>query len=139
MQVRILTTNLRNLTAHRFSRRSILDFIHIVHGHVETLSQRLDESQTREEPLNLTLAFHALTGDVIMDYSFGFNYSQLKHPEFYSFHEAFLEIGGSGHVATLMPWIAPVSCRRKGKAAKKEMVLTETSSWTTSPTRSQGG
>ena len=73
------------------------------------LSTRLQEFEARSEPVNLSDAFPALTGDIIMDYFFGFNYGQLKHPEFDSFHEAFVKIGAVGHVGTQMPWIYPVS------------------------------
>jgi hypothetical protein len=92
----------------RFSRRSILDFIHIIYGHVDTLSVRMQEFEAHAEPLNLSHAFPALTGDIIMDYFFGFNYNQLRHPEFDSFHDAFIKIGGVGHVATQFPMILPV-------------------------------
>lgn len=89
----------------RFSRRSILDFIHIIYRHVDTLSARMQEFERSAEPLNLSHAFPALTGDIIMDYFFGFNYNQLKHPDFESFHDAFIKIGGVGHVATQFPMI----------------------------------
>lgn len=92
----------------RFSRRSILDFIHIIYRHIDTFSTRMQEFEARKEPMNLTHAFPALTGDIIMDYFFGFNYDQLKHPEFESFHEAFQKIGGAGHVATQFPLMIPV-------------------------------
>ncbi|PSN72472.1 cytochrome P450 [Corynespora cassiicola Philippines] len=95
------------LSLGRFSRRSILEFVHIIYRHVETMSDRMREFEERKEPLNLTLVFPALTGDIIMDYFFGFNYAQLKHPEFESFHEAFLKIGGTGHIATQFPWFYP--------------------------------
>ena len=68
----------------------------------------MHEFEGRKEPLNLSHAFPALTGDIIMDYFFGFNYGQLKDPEFASFHEAFIKIGGTGHVATQFPAIFPV-------------------------------
>jgi hypothetical protein len=92
----------------RFSRRSILDFIHIIYRHIDTLSIRMQEFESRKEPLNLTNAFPALTGDIIMDYFFGFNYGQLKHPEFDSFHEAFVKIGAVGHIGSQAPWIYPL-------------------------------
>ncbi|OAG02462.1 cytochrome P450 [Paraphaeosphaeria sporulosa] len=91
-----------------FSRRSIIEFIHIIHRHVETFATRMQEFEGRKEPLNLTHAFPALTGDIIMDYFFGFNYAQLKNPEFASFHEAFIKIGSTGHVATQFPAIFPI-------------------------------
>jgi hypothetical protein len=69
----------------------------------------MQEFEARKEPLNLTHAFPALTGDIIMDYFFGFNYAQLKHPQFDSFHEGFTKMGNIGHVATQLPWIVPVS------------------------------
>jgi hypothetical protein len=71
----------------------------------------MQEFEGRKEPLNLSNAFPALTGDIIMDYFFGFNYDQLKDPEFASFHEAFIKIGGTGHVATQFPAIFPVRFR----------------------------
>jgi cytochrome P450 len=43
-----------------------------------------------------------------MDYFFGFNYAQLKHPQFESFHDAFIKIGGTGHIATQFPYIYPI-------------------------------
>jgi hypothetical protein len=103
----IFQDHVTNLSC-RFSRRSILDFIHIIYRHIDTLSIRMQECESRKEPLNLTNAFPALTGDIIMDYFFGFNYAQLKSPDFASFHEAFIKIGGTGHIATQFPWFLPV-------------------------------
>jgi cytochrome P450 len=68
----------------------------------------MQEFEDRKEPMNLTLVFPALTGDIIMDYFFGFNYAQLKHPEFASFHDAFMKIGATGHIATQFPLIFPI-------------------------------
>ena len=68
----------------------------------------MQDFASRQEPMNLTQAFPALTGDIIMDYFFGFNYAQLQHPEFDSFHDAFVKIGGAGHIATQFPWFLPV-------------------------------
>ncbi|KAH6881768.1 cytochrome P450 [Alternaria rosae] len=98
----------RAALAPMFSRRSILDFIHIIYRHVDTLSVRMQEFEAHAEPLNLSHAFPALTGDIIMDYFFGFNYNQLKHPEFESFHDAFIQVGGVGHIATQLPMILPI-------------------------------
>ena len=72
----------------------------------------MQEHEARKEPLNLSHAFPALTGDIIMDYFFGFNYGQLRHPEFHSFHDAFIKIGGTGHIATQFPWVLPVRTPR---------------------------
>ncbi|KAH8712013.1 cytochrome P450 [Phaeosphaeriaceae sp. PMI808] len=88
-----------------FSRRSVLDVIHIIYRHIDTLSIRMQEFEDHKEPLNLSHAFPALAGDIIMDYFFGFNYDQLKHPQFESFHEAFVQLGGTGHLATQIPML----------------------------------
>lgn len=112
----LFTYGLNKSDSSRFSRRSILDFIHIIHRHIDTFSARMQEFEARKEPMNLTHAFPALTGDIIMDYFFGFNYAQLRHPEFDSFHDAFIKIGGTGHVATQFPWFLPV-CHSFGQHA----------------------
>ncbi|CAI6310738.1 unnamed protein product [Periconia digitata] len=91
-----------------FSRRSILEFIHIIHRHVDTFEARMQEFEARKEPINLSDAFPALTGDIIMDYFFGFNQGQLKSPQFASFHAAFKNMGTTGHVASQWPFILPL-------------------------------
>ncbi|KAF1953456.1 cytochrome P450 [Byssothecium circinans] len=98
----------RAALAPMFSRRSILDFIHIIHRHIDTFADRLHEFESRKEPINLTNVFPALTGDIIMDYFFGFNQGHLQNPEFESFHEAFKNMGPTGHVATQFPSILPL-------------------------------
>jgi hypothetical protein len=85
-----------------------LEFIHIIYRHMDTFADRVHEFEARKEPLNFTSVFPALTGDIIMDYFFGFNQDQLKSPEFTSFHEAFKNMGPTGHVATQFPSILPV-------------------------------
>ena len=38
----------------------------------------------------MTEMLPAFTGDIIMEYAFGFSYNQLASPNFESFHEAFV-------------------------------------------------
>jgi hypothetical protein len=59
--------------------------------------------------LSVTEAFPAFTGDIIMEYFFGFSYKQLEHPKFDSFHEAIVAIGSTGHAAYQFPWFLSVS------------------------------
>ena len=54
-------------------------------------------------------ALPALTGDIIMDYFFGFSYDQLKSEKFDSFHEAFRTLGSFGHFAAWIPGFYPVT------------------------------
>jgi hypothetical protein len=53
----------------------------------------------------MTEMLPAFTGDIIMEYAFGFSYNQLESPNFESFHKAFVAIGSSAHVASFFPWI----------------------------------
>ncbi|CZR53570.1 related to cytochrome P450 [Phialocephala subalpina] len=87
-----------------FSKRAILSFESVIRRHVERLSQRIAEFSPNKKPLVVTDAFPALLGDIIMEYSFGFSYSQLESPNFSSFHEAFMAIGSSGHITAQFPW-----------------------------------
>ncbi|RDW84632.1 cytochrome P450-4 [Coleophoma cylindrospora] len=70
---------------------------------IELMSRRLSESQESNRPLCLTDAFPALTGDIIMEYSFGFCYKSLEDQKFASFHEAFNAIGAAGHIGAQFP------------------------------------
>ena len=85
--------------------------MHIVHRHIDEFQTRMLEFEDRQEPLNVTWAFPALTGDIIMDYFFGFNYGSTKDPGFSSFHAAFKIVGLTGHIAMQFPWFLPVSER----------------------------
>lgn len=62
----------------------------------------------------MTHFFPAFTGDIIMEYAFGFSYKQLESPNFESFHEAFMAIGSSGHVAAFFPLILKVGILPSG-------------------------
>jgi hypothetical protein len=45
-----------------------------------------------------------------MDYFFGFNYNQLKHPEFDSFHAAFIiKVASTGDLASHSPALDPLA------------------------------
>ncbi|CRG87070.1 Trichodiene oxygenase [Talaromyces islandicus] len=87
-----------------FSRRSILSLEHLIQQQTELLCKRIAEFRATKEPLCVTEMLPAFTGDIIMEYAFGFSYKQLESPTFESFHEAFMAIGGSAHVASFFPW-----------------------------------
>lgn len=58
--------------------------------HVETLASVIKDYHSRKVPISFNEAYPAFTGDVIMEYSFGFCFDHLKSPDFKSsFHEAF--------------------------------------------------
>jgi Cytochrome P450 len=93
----------------RFSRRSILSLEHLIQQRTELLCKRIAEFKVTKQPLPMTEMLPAFTGDIIMQYSFGFSYNQLESPAFDSFHEAFMAIGSSAHVASFFPWLIAVS------------------------------
>ncbi|OKL57675.1 hypothetical protein UA08_06947 [Talaromyces atroroseus] len=89
----------------RFSRRSILTLEHLIQQRTELLCKRIAEFRITKQPLSMTEMLPAFTGDIIMQYAFGFSYNQLESPTFESFHEAFMAIGSSAHVASFFPWL----------------------------------
>lgn len=99
----------RTNTKKRFSRRSILSLEHLIQQRTELLCKRIAGFKGTKNPLSMTEMLPAFTGDIIMEYAFGFSYNQLESPNFESFHEAFVAIGSSAHVASFFPWIITVS------------------------------
>lgn len=96
------------MTGERFSRRSILSLERLIQQQTELLCKRIAEFKGTNRPLSVTEMLPAFTGDIIMEYAFGFSYKQLESKTFDSFHEAFMSMGGSGHVATFFPWVITV-------------------------------
>ncbi|KAJ9382944.1 hypothetical protein DTO063F5_5463 [Paecilomyces variotii] len=88
-----------------FSRRSVLSLEHLIQQQTELLCERIAEFKASKQPLSVTEMLPAFTGDIIMEYAFGFSYKQLESPTFDSFHEALMAIGGSAHVASFFPWV----------------------------------
>ncbi|KAF2757731.1 trichodiene oxygenase [Pseudovirgaria hyperparasitica] len=86
-----------------FSRRSILEFQGIVQQHVRHLVERIHEYRRAGKPVTLSDGFCAVTGDIIMDYAFGFNYNHVGKDNFESFREALMTSGDMGHIGTFFP------------------------------------
>ncbi|KAK2756502.1 hypothetical protein FQN54_005395 [Arachnomyces sp. PD_36] len=87
-----------------FSRRSIQNFEPTVREYVDLLCQRLSEFAGNSQPMVISDVYPAFTGDIIMNYAFGFCYNQLQSPNFDSFHEAYLALGLPGHINGQFPW-----------------------------------
>lgn len=82
---------------------------HLIQQRTELLCERIAEFKRTKNPLSMTEMLPAFTGDIIMEYAFGFSYNQLESPNFESFHEAFVAIGSSAHVASFFPWVITVN------------------------------
>ncbi|TVY33221.1 Cytochrome P450 monooxygenase [Lachnellula occidentalis] len=90
-----------------FSRRAVFNLVPVIREKLELLCKRIDEYEEGHKPVNFTRAYSAMTGDVIMEYFFGFTYKHVEAPEFLSFHEAYMGFALSGHIATQFPWYIP--------------------------------
>jgi hypothetical protein len=69
-------------------------------------------SERNRDVLSLTNAFNAFTGDVVMEYCFGFCDSHLESPGFkVNFHRPLVVVSAFGALASQFPFIHPVSNR----------------------------
>jgi len=63
-----------------------------------------------DRPLVISRAWSAYAGDIVTQYSFGFNYHNVDIDDFKEpFNDAFLAVSEFGHIALQFPWITPVS------------------------------
>ena len=89
-----------------FSKRSIVEHVGIIESAVDKLCVRVKEFHTSQDPLDLRVAFSALTADVISTYSYGRSYECLSKPDFDA--ELFTNIASGGELGLLLkhyPWI----------------------------------
>ncbi|KAI9828093.1 MAG: hypothetical protein M1832_003620 [Thelocarpon impressellum] len=98
----------RGALAPFFSKRAVMKLEPLVQGNVDLLCARFREFQKTGEPVNLTLAFSALTTDVISEYSFARSYNNLSDPAFApEYYEALL---GPSELTMLIKqcgWLVP--------------------------------
>jgi cytochrome P450 len=93
-----------------FSKRSIAKLGPFLKERVELLCTRVLAAEKSGEVLNLIDVFTAFTGDVIMEYCFGFCDNQLGSPGFKTnFHEAFVNLTSFGTLLLQFPFLNPVS------------------------------
>jgi hypothetical protein len=72
----------RHAIDHCFSTQSVKNLEWVIQNKIDTLCHRIEEYQSNGMPINLTLAFLALTMDIIEEYSFGQSSDLLKRPGF---------------------------------------------------------
>jgi hypothetical protein len=72
----------RQAIDHYFSTQSVRKLDWIIQKHINTLCIRIEEHLNNQTPIDLTLAFLALTMDIIEEYSFGQSSGLLKRPGF---------------------------------------------------------
>src|SRR5207247_2401524 len=92
-----------------FSKQSVTRLAPLIQSRVDTLCERFREAQKSGEPVNLSDACSALTGDIITKYSFGKSYGFLAQPDFASEFRAILAAGGIvGNLIKQFGWIHQV-------------------------------
>lgn len=81
----------------------------VIHQNIEKLCKRMDEYKKNETPINFTLAFLALTMDIIEAYSFGRSQNLLDQPGFSpEWRDAITGIMGSTSLLNHCGWIPKV-------------------------------
>jgi hypothetical protein len=93
-----------------FSKRSVAEYAGIIESLVNKLCGRLDEFLESKTPIDLRVAFAALTVDVISKYSYGTSYDVLGQPDLSP--GLYRGIASGGELALLMyqfPWILKIA------------------------------
>jgi hypothetical protein len=76
---------------------------------VEYACSKIIEYKDRDQILNLARMWDAYSGDVIMEYGFGFSYENLKSEDFVeTFHKPFLALTEFGGLACQFPIMVPI-------------------------------
>merc|ERR1711881_513875 len=80
-----------------FSRQAIDKCEDMVQSKIQYISEKLAPYKDDDKIINLTRVWDAYSGDVIVEYAFGFCYENLKSEDFVeTFHDAFLALGEFG-------------------------------------------
>ena len=93
----------------RFSRRAILDFEGVIQDKAKYFCENMERCKSKGNEINLVDAYSAFTGDVIMQYLFGFTYDHVRSDGFKeNFHEAYMAVSKFSHIAIQFPFATPV-------------------------------
>lgn len=96
----------RSALSSLFSKRSVTQYAGSIQSCVDQLCARFAEFQTSQKPVDVQVAFAALTADVISLYSFGRSYNCLGKPNFDRELRDGTRSGGElRHLLKHYPWI----------------------------------
>lgn len=92
-----------------FSMQSINRLEPAIKSVIEIFCDRLREARRSGEPLDLFVAYSALTGDVITEYCFGKSYGLLAEPDLgREWPEVFRGVGELTHLIKQFGWLFPL-------------------------------
>lgn len=87
-----------------FSRRSVLNFEHVVQDKAKDLCDGIARSGASDGPVTISNGFAAFSGDVVVQYSFGFNYNHLQSQNFReNLEPGFMAASETGHLVNQFP------------------------------------
>lgn len=87
-----------------FSKRSSIKFQPVIREHTEMLCKKFAQYHENNQVLPIGKALSAFAGDIITQYSFGWNYGHLSSHDFSeSFHEAFLAVSAFSATSLQFP------------------------------------
>lgn len=87
-----------------FSRRSVLNFESVVQDKAKDLCDGIAKYNQSGEPVTISDGFAAFSGDVVVQYSFGFNYDHLKSDGFHeNLEPGFMAASETGHLVNQFP------------------------------------
>lgn len=93
-----------------FSKRSVIEYSSLIQASVDKLCTRLEEFQESQTPLDLRVAFAALTVDIISMYSYGRSYDSLAKTDMDP--SVYRNIASGGELGLLLnqyPWILKIA------------------------------
>ena len=93
-----------------FSKRSVVEYSGSVVSTVDKLCARLEEFHTSQNPVDLRVAFSALTADVISQYCYGKSYDCLEKSDFDP--DLYSNTASGGELGLLLkqcPWIFTIA------------------------------
>lgn len=96
----------RNALSPFFSKRSVMEYADSIQLCVDNLCAKLETFHASQSPINLRIAFGALTIDMITLYSYGRSYASLEKSNFDP--ELYQTMASGGELALLLkqcPWI----------------------------------
>lgn len=93
-----------------FSKGSVLKYIGIIQRCTEKLCTRLEGFYESKTPIDLRVAFSALTSDVISKYSYGESYDTLGKPDMDPHtYGSMVSTGELAHLLKHFPWIMRIA------------------------------
>jgi cytochrome P450 len=92
-----------------FSKQSILRLMPVILSKIRRLCQRFEEFQKSKQPLNIDIAYSALTMDIITEYCFAEPYGCMDDPDFMpQWPKGLMEASETSHLNKQFGWLLPL-------------------------------